>query len=240
MSNILEVRWGTSRGRDTYGYTLCSLWVDGRRVARCNGGGYDMKGTVIGSFIAGAYADRLRSLPLDAFPAERHWRASESPRCYCQDCYIKGCDADNYEPTYFPHGTEKCPKCGSEEILRDREDGKWIDDGRRLYGLTFHDPNYDPSKALVGVGCDDRTIGGGASGMTVGEAEAAGKSIGLERYQAVYRASSPVPTATHTHPSIDGACGLSSVERIMKAIGLSLRFISERSKVTAYELIDER
>lgn len=58
------------------------------------------------------------------------------------------------------------------------------------------------------------------------QAEAAGESLGLERYQAFYRASSKVPTERHTVPLIDGACGMSSVERIANAIGLRLKYIT--------------
>jgi hypothetical protein len=43
----------TSKGRDTYGYNICTIRVHGSRygtsqplaVGRCNGGGYDMVGT---------------------------------------------------------------------------------------------------------------------------------------------------------------------------------------------------
>lgn len=184
---LIEFRWTMSRGRDTYGYNICSLWVDGRRVSACNGGGYDMKGTALGNFIASRYADRLCALPVESFPEQR----------------------------------------GGGE--------------RRLYGLTFHDPNYDPGQAVIGECADDRTLGG-SKGETVAEAEAAGKSLGLERYQAIYRASSPVPTDRHTVPSIDGACGMSCVETIMRAIGLSLRWVPGRRnrKNDVYILVDER
>lgn len=176
--STLEFRWGVSRGRDSYGYTICSLWVDGRKVASCNGGGYDMKGTCLGNFIAGRFADRLRALdPVKA---------------------------------------------------------------KELYGLTYHDPDYDPGKAVVGKDCSNRTLGG-PDGVTVAEAEAAGQSAGLERLQAFYSASSPVPTERHRIPLIDGACGFRSVETIAEAIGLSLEWIPTRSKKQdLYQLHDQR
>lgn len=58
----LEFKWGTSRGRDTYGYGICSLYVNGTKLESCNGGNYDMQGTVLGHWIAKAYADRLVKL----------------------------------------------------------------------------------------------------------------------------------------------------------------------------------
>lgn len=93
----------------------------------------------------------------------------------------------------------------------------------KLYGLTFHDPNFDPGKAPVAP-----------TGETVAELEAAGKSLGLERYQAVYAASSPVPTERHTVPSIDGACGFDSVERIINAIGGTVKHVPTRGNNSEY------
>ncbi len=58
----IRITAGTSRGRDTYGYAVVSLRADDRRVATCNGGGYDMAGTVLGAFITDAFPDELRAL----------------------------------------------------------------------------------------------------------------------------------------------------------------------------------
>ena len=58
----LEFRWTVSRGRDTYGYNICSLYVDGIKVSSCKGGGYDMEGTALGDFISDAYQDRLQNI----------------------------------------------------------------------------------------------------------------------------------------------------------------------------------
>jgi hypothetical protein len=120
----------------------------------------------------------------------------------------------------LPPEAETCPHCGGPTRV-DRHDGKVVSEGRYFYGLSFHDPNFDPGKAVIGTDCDDRTMtnNGEAKGKTVEQAEKDGETIGLERYQAFYRASSKVPTERHTVPLIDGACGFSSVERIMKAIG---------------------
>ena len=140
-------------------------------VAACNGGGYDMRGTVIGNWIAGTFRNELLRLT------------------------------------------------------------------RYFYGLTFHDPNYNPGKAVIGRDCNDCTLTKGdigSKGRTVEEAEANGNSFGLERLQAVYKASSKTPTRKHTVPRIDGACGESSVLRILNAIGLSLRKVHATSKLDVY------
>jgi len=155
--NVLEFKWTISRARDTYGYNVMTLYVDGVKTARCNGGGYDMKGTVLGNFIARRFKDELLKLETE------------------------------------------------------------------FYGLTFHDPNYDPGKEVI-------------DGETVAEREKAGKSLGLERYQSFYKASSKIPTERHTIPSINGACGFSSVERILKAIGHHLEYIPTRGQNSIYKL----
>ena len=157
MTSTLEFKWTVSRARDTYGYNVMTLYVDGEKTARCNGGGYDMKGTVLGSFIAHTFRDELLKL-----------------------------------------NTE-------------------------FYGLTFHDPDYDPGQRVI-------------EGGTIEKREEAGKSLGLERYQSFYAESSKTPTPKHIIPSIDGACGFSSVERILKAIGYCLEYVPTRGKTEAYTL----
>jgi hypothetical protein len=61
----LHFKWTVSRGRETYGYNICSLYVDGRKVSSCNGGGYDMKGTAFGNWVEVAFQDKLQELKLD-------------------------------------------------------------------------------------------------------------------------------------------------------------------------------
>ena len=94
---------------------------------------------------------------------------------------------------------------------------------KEFYGLSFHDPNFDLGKAIVGQGCTDRTLGG-AEGVTVEQAEAEGKSLGLERYQAFYQASSKMPTQYHIIPLINGGCGMSCVQQIGNAVGYAFQY----------------
>lgn len=56
----LVLSWSVSRGRDTYGCNICRL--DDRETGkryRCNGGGYDMIGTVFGDWLADVHQDKL-------------------------------------------------------------------------------------------------------------------------------------------------------------------------------------
>ena len=63
MEKVLKFKRTVSRGRDTYGYNIVSLYVDGNKVSSCNGGGYDMKGTALGDYITDTFQDKLRKLP---------------------------------------------------------------------------------------------------------------------------------------------------------------------------------
>lgn len=58
----LTITYGTSRGRDTYGYTLVQLFENGRKVTSTCGGGYDMRGTVCANWLEKTYQDTLRNL----------------------------------------------------------------------------------------------------------------------------------------------------------------------------------
>lgn len=62
-SDFLTLRYGTSRGRDTYGYNLVTATSTrtGRKYRTC-GGGYDMAGTVLGDYLQDVAQDRLRAL----------------------------------------------------------------------------------------------------------------------------------------------------------------------------------
>lgn len=77
----LDFRWGTSRGRDSYGYNICTLYADGARVASCNGGGYDMTGTSLGDYIAKRFADRLLKLKPKDMPSHSHWEPKRARVC---------------------------------------------------------------------------------------------------------------------------------------------------------------
>ena len=106
--------------------------------------------------------------------------------------------------------------------------GQWVEGKFRkellelkeeFYGLTYHDPNWKPSKEII-------------------EREEKGLSLGLERYQDFYKQSSKLPTEKHTIPQIDGACGVSSVERILKALGYTYECIDYESGVYQVALIN--
>lgn len=166
----LEFRWTISRGQDTYGYNICSLWVDGQKVTSCNGGGYDMQGKCFGDWIASAFEKELNQL----------------------------------------------------SIPMNQRNGQDI---QEYYGLTFHDPNFDPGKAKI-------------DGQTIDQREKKNKSFGLERYQSFYKASSKVPTKRHTIPLIDGACGFSSVQKIAEALGLTIQYVPTKGDNSIYTVTD--
>ncbi len=55
---FLEMKWSVSKGRDTYGYNICTLW-DGNTAYRCSGGGYDLQGTVFAEWLTVHYMDEI-------------------------------------------------------------------------------------------------------------------------------------------------------------------------------------
>ena len=59
----LQISWGVSRGRATYGYNICRLNDSVTRARyRCKGGGYDMIGTVFGEWLQNTYQEKLLAL----------------------------------------------------------------------------------------------------------------------------------------------------------------------------------
>ncbi len=59
MRKTLKFKWTVSRGRETYGYNICSLWIDRVKVSSCNGGGYDMKGTAFANWMQAEFQEEL-------------------------------------------------------------------------------------------------------------------------------------------------------------------------------------
>lgn len=62
-ATYLSVKWTVSRGRETFGYNIVTLTdtTTGKRY-RCNGGGYDMVGTVFGQWLQDVHADALAEI----------------------------------------------------------------------------------------------------------------------------------------------------------------------------------
>jgi len=70
----LVFTYRTSRGKDTYGYNLVSLYVDGKKVAKECGGGYDMSGSCLGTWITDNFQDQLKGLDMSQFYGMREWK----------------------------------------------------------------------------------------------------------------------------------------------------------------------
>lgn len=154
----LKFKHTTSRARDTYGYNICTLYVDGVKRGRCNGGGYDMQGTSLGIFVESEFKDLLLT-----------------------------------------------------KI------------NKKHYGLKFHNPNYKPSEECLKAESEDELT----------------RLTGLARLRDMHKQSSKIPTATHTIPAIDGACGIRSVEMILESIGYQFRCIDWKSGVYTLEKQNE-
>ena len=67
---ILTMTWSTSRGRNTYGWNICSL-KGGAKTYRATGGGYDMQGTVLAYYLEAEYQEALQTLAKDKDKASK-------------------------------------------------------------------------------------------------------------------------------------------------------------------------
>jgi hypothetical protein len=79
----LHFKWTISRGRDTYGYNICTLLVDGEKVSKTCGGGYDMQGTVLAQWIENEYQKQLQ----EYFKNEISAVTDKDYTAYSGNCY---------------------------------------------------------------------------------------------------------------------------------------------------------
>lgn len=92
-TGALEIRYTTSRGADTYGWNICTLRIDGRRIASCKGGGYDMRGTCLAGWIEKQFPDELRRLSPAEFYGLSFWdQRAKKFRKRWRPGYIVGLD----------------------------------------------------------------------------------------------------------------------------------------------------
>lgn len=56
---IAEIKWSISRARDTDGQNICTLRIDGVKVARAVGGGYDMVDACFSDWINNRHQVRM-------------------------------------------------------------------------------------------------------------------------------------------------------------------------------------
>lgn len=135
----LEIKWSISRGRDTYGYNICSLYVYGDKVTDCNGGGYDMIGTVIGEFATAMFKPELMKLSEGADLSDRHhsdgreikFRNKKYGGNYDSDCY--GLYTSNYDNNRKVAINGACGESSVERILNAiGYDLKWKDSKHRI------------------------------------------------------------------------------------------------------------
>ena len=60
--DTLQFKYGISRGRNSYGYRIVSLYVNGKKEFSTSGGGYDMQGTVLAQYIERYHLPKLLTL----------------------------------------------------------------------------------------------------------------------------------------------------------------------------------
>lgn len=82
-THVLRLGYGTSRGRDTYGYNIVRLTDETTgRTFRTVGGGYDMRGTVLADWLVDTCQDHLVAIADRAYyvaPASGGYRRTDAP-----------------------------------------------------------------------------------------------------------------------------------------------------------------
>ena len=159
-NSTLFFKWTTSRGAQTYGYNICSLWVRGEKLASNCGGGYDMKGRAFGDFLQEYYQERLIKLHRRA--GSRYSIAPKGSRADKAGKGFKRLKTKSRRP-YSHHG--------------------------EFYGLT-----------------------------------------------AYYKRGESTPYEV----CLDGACGFESMQKIAKAIGITLKWQSQSNASSLYTMTDKR
>ena len=80
--SILNLKWSTSKARDTYGWNRLTGTSNAGKYVTC-GGGYDMVGTVIGDFVTEEFQSQLKqyasTLTKAPFGCTKHFKFEE---CY--------------------------------------------------------------------------------------------------------------------------------------------------------------
>lgn len=109
--NKLTLSWSISKGRDTYGYTICRLddRNNGKRF-RCMGGGYDMIGTVFGDWLETYYQKELLDIQGNAYMI---WSAKFGRIENKDDNRFYGMTHDQIQNRVYLDGA-----CGIESMMR--------------------------------------------------------------------------------------------------------------------------
>lgn len=83
---VVDFVWSISRGRDTYGYNICTCFVDGEKVGRVNGGGYDMHGAALSGWIAKqVYEDARNGIAREFYGLTWHDPDYKTPEAIAND-----------------------------------------------------------------------------------------------------------------------------------------------------------
>lgn len=109
----LTLKWSVSRARDTEGYNIRTLVDDatGKRY-RCNGGGYDMTGTVFAEWLTDVHQERLLAIADQAHAVYNG--ADRTDRVQNE----RGLYGMTYYPGGSPHYVHLDGGCGIESMVR--------------------------------------------------------------------------------------------------------------------------
>lgn len=155
----LHFKWTVSRGRETYGYNICTLYVDGINVGRCLGGGYDMQGTLLAQWLVTAWQTDLLTLFASDFTK---LETDSDVRTYTEGGETIKCaspypDERNFERYYgatlflYPSGKRRVSldgACGFSSMERIGHaiglSLKWNKESARYKNHTYYTAIYNP------------------------------------------------------------------------------------------------
>lgn len=68
FEKVIEFKWSISRGYNTYGDTICRVYIDGQKTKHAaSGGNYDLRGDAFSCWIKETFADELKKLDSSKF-----------------------------------------------------------------------------------------------------------------------------------------------------------------------------
>jgi hypothetical protein len=159
----LHFRYTTSKGRDTYGYNICTLLVNGDRKGRCKGGGYDMKGTSFANWLQSEFQDQLQTLFKDDIQGLKRATLLDVST-YTEDNgeIVKYCSGKGYYGTtvyYNPKARETKVSldgaCGFSSIERIANaigiELKWNKESDRYTNHTYYTAIYTPIQEKTAI-----------------------------------------------------------------------------------------
>jgi hypothetical protein len=112
LIRTFTMRWSVSRARDTEGYNVLTVRDEsGKKVAGCNGGGYDMEGTVLAEVLCTQFPTEMYLLANKRAHNVYPRGATPPGEWYCADDSLYGLSLNVEKKTAYVDGA-----CGVRSV----------------------------------------------------------------------------------------------------------------------------